>query len=108
MKRITPAERLIIGEDGIEYAFCRGHKTYHLTSEFSKDCRSVTKYAYSCRDWKNQDDRARKLRQKTMGAFAAHSVPEEVELAKMLLTRMGYDLDQDIHQQFLEHNKHRL
>ena len=37
-----------------------------------------------------------------------HGVKWEVELAKELLMRIGYDLDKNIHEQFNERNKHRL
>jgi len=81
--------------DGVEYCRCAGHKDYHPCTEFTTERRAKHGIASSCkhyyRDRMNKKD--------------SPKAKSTQEMANLVLTRMGYDIEEDVHQQFLErHN----
>jgi hypothetical protein len=88
--------------EGTLYMYCRKHLVYEPLTEFRERKLTLTGYEARCSLGIRQDVKESVTRQKTLGALNAHRIEEEVEQAKMLLQICGYDLEKDIHTQFME------
>jgi len=81
--------------DDIQYCRCAGHQDYHPCTEFTTERRSKHGIASSCKKY-YKDRMTKKDSTKSINTR---------EMANLILTRMGYDIEEDVYQQFLErHN----
>ncbi len=88
--------------DGELHLLCGKHKIYEPVSGFTvREKNTATGYMSYCRLAMKEKQRESLLRNKEMAPLDAHQIERDVILAKELLTECGYDIEQNIHEQFM-------
>ena len=104
MKKLYGKDRVKIIDD-VELFLCNRCGEWQEKSEYYKNNRcymAVDSTCIPCRKDKNLE------KFKGKSPLEYHGVVWEVKGAKKVLERMGYDLDYNIHEQFLLRNKDRM
>jgi len=91
--------------DGELHKFCAYHNTMEPLVNFRPRKNLFTRYEKYCREGVRLRVHETNARRAGTNALNSHLIPEDVEGAKDLLTKAGYDINQDIHQQFMERYK---
>ena len=80
--------------NGEEVLWCSGCQAHLPLFEFSRDSANNVGYAYQCKVCL----RKRQMRRKKPEGYDPHNI----KLAMEMLEAMGYDIEQNIHEQFKE------
>jgi len=88
--------------DGELHLLCGKHKIYEPVIGFTvREHNTATGYMSYCRLAMREKQRESFTRNKEMAPLDAHQIERDVILAKELLTECGYDIQQNIHEQFM-------